>query len=123
MGTGNGWRIAQLGGLSLLTYPHLCPLLKSLTPRAVDCGPFPGRLGKLWKGGGVETFESVPGKERVLWLPPSAAREPSCPQVVSKRLPQCLCQALGIHVPKGFQSGATKHRWHLHPQGCEAWPC
>lgn len=34
-GTGNGWRISQQGGLSLLTSPHLCPLLKPLILRGL----------------------------------------------------------------------------------------
>lgn len=73
-------------------HPHLCLLLKS----------------DRWGGwGGLETF-GVCVRERGGTLAVSlCSPEPGSPLGVTVGLPQCLFQALGIHIHEGFQSHAT----------------
>lgn len=62
-----------------------------------DSGPFPGALGKLWKGVGVISGVRV-------WERGGSAAEAGSPLGDTPRLPQCPCQAWGTHVSKGAQS-------------------
>lgn len=79
----------------------------------MDYGPFPGGLGKLWKGvGGGDLRSLLSGKGGAL-AASLCSSEALCPLWVTSRLPQCSHQALGIHAPKGIQFGSTKQWWHL----------
>lgn len=70
----------------------------------MDQGPFPGVLGKLWKGvGGRDLRSLLSGKGGA--LPASlCSPEALCPLGDHLEVPQCSCQALGIHAPKGHQA-------------------